>query len=308
MSFIDHIEACNRWNPEDFLPWQLGDETLGWMRPAFAEALCAVSRLVAQVSQTSQTPQAGDTGVFELTGPGLRWQAEGLSFAARSARLADICVQLQHQELLPAPQGERYPVTPARRDQARCVIDRAYAPYFGTRAFGQHLNGYVEGAEGLELWVARRAADRRHYPNRFDNTVAGGLPHDLDLSSNLRKECFEEAGLPAAIADRARPVSAISYCRATRAGLKPDLMYCYDLQLPPERIPRGTDGEVAAFERWPVARVLETVRDTDEFKLNCNLVIIDFLIRHGLITPDDPDYFELICRLRSPLPTPITNH
>jgi hypothetical protein len=31
-------------------------------------------------------------------------------------------------------------------------------------------------------------------------------------------------------------------------------------------------------------------------------VIIDFLIRHGLISPDDPDYLALIQGLRAPLP------
>ena len=48
----------------------------------------------------------------------------------------------------------------------------------------------------------------------------------------------------------------------------------------------------------PWERVAEIVRDTDEFKFNCNLVIIDFLIRHGLITPDHPDYLALAAGLR----------
>ena len=31
------------------------------------------------------------------------------------------------------------------------------------------------------------------------------------------------------------------------------------------------------------------------FKFNCNLVLIDFFVRHGLIGPEDPDYVA-ICR------------
>ncbi|WPL19845.1 hypothetical protein Thiowin_04992 [Thiorhodovibrio winogradskyi] len=297
MSFLDHINACNAWTRTDFLPWGLAGDILGWVRPAFAEQVVAASAPI----------DAPKTGGFTLDwlGPELRilsWHAANLDWDAREHAFARLCQQLQTQDSLPAPQGERYPVTPGRRDQARCSIDRAHAPFFGTRAFGQHLNGYVRGHDGLELWVARRAPDRRHYPNRLDNMVAGGLPHGADLRENLRKECFEEAGLSAEIADRALPVGAISYCRATRAGLKPDLMYCYDLELPAELTPVCTDGEVAAFERWPIEQVMQTVRESDEFKLNCNLVIIDFLIRHGQITPDDPDYFELVQRLRSPIP------
>ncbi|MCK4868615.1 MAG: DUF4743 domain-containing protein, partial [Alphaproteobacteria bacterium] len=56
---------------------------------------------------------------------------------------------------------------------------------------------------------------------------------------------------------------------------------------------------VESFELWPVERVIETVRETFEFKFNCNLVIIDFLIRHGLIDADnEPDYMALCLGLR----------
>ena len=39
------------------------------------------------------------------------------------------------------------------------------------------------------------------------------------------------------------------------------------------------------------------VRDSDEFKLNCNLVVIDFLIRHGWIDPRSPEYLALVLGL-----------
>ena len=79
-------------------------------------------------------------------------------------------------------------------------------------------------------------------------------------------------------------------------------MYCYDLELPADFRPVNTDGEVAGFELQPIEEVMARVRDTEDFKINCNLVIIDFLIRHGLIGPDEPDYLDLIQGLRSPLP------
>jgi len=47
--------------------------------------------------------------------------------------------------------------------------------------------------------------------------------------------------------------------------------------------------------------VMETVSETEEFKLNCNLVIIDFLVRHGYISQDSPDYLQILQELRSPL-------
>jgi len=182
------------------------------------------------------------------------------------------------------------------------LIDRACAPYFGVRAFGQHLNGFVCDTAGLKMWVGRRSADRRVYPLHLDNLVAGGLPWGVTFAENLRKECREEADIPRELADQARPVSAVTYCRDSKRGLKPDVMYCYDLELPLDFEPRCTDGEVDSFHLWPVEKVMKTVRETDEFKLNCNLVIIDFLVRHGYIDQDSPDYLKIIQGLRSPLP------
>jgi isopentenyldiphosphate isomerase len=160
----------------------------------------------------------------------------------------------------------------------------------------------VHTTDGVKLWVARRSADRRVYPSHLDNLVAGGLPWGVSLADNLRKECREEADMPDSLADRAVPVSAVTYCRDSDRGLKPDVMYCYDLELPEDFEPRCNDGEVESFSLWPVEQVMATVRETDEFKLNCNLVIIDFLIRHGWISQDSPDYLDLIRGLRSPLP------
>jgi hypothetical protein len=76
--------------------------------------------------------------------------------------------------------------------------------------------------------------------------------------------------------------------------LKPDIMTCFDLEMPDDFKPRAGDGEVAGFELWPLQRVFETVRDTGQFKYNCNLVLIDFFVRHGLVAADDPDFFAIV--------------
>ena len=66
-------------------------------------------------------------------------------------------------------------------------------------------------------------------------------------------------------------------------GLRRDLLYCYDLDLPEYFIPRPSDGEVEAFELWPIEQALEAVRDGDRFKFNVNLVLIDLFLREGLL-------------------------
>jgi isopentenyldiphosphate isomerase len=284
MSFLDHVRACNAWDPAEFLPWVLEGERLGMLARGFADHL-------------TRWPDQFHVGREAMT-----WTPPAAGFDGRTQALAEVIETLVGEGVIDHRHGELYPVTPGNRTQARLLIDRACAPYFGVRAFGQHLNGFVRDPDGLKLWIARRALDRRVYPGYLDNLVAGGLPWGIGLAENLRKECHEEAGMDTAMADRAVPVGLVTYCRASRRGLKPDVIYCYDLELPAGFIPRNTDGEVSAFYLWPVEKVLETVRDSDAFKLNCNLVIIDFLARHGDLDQDAPDYVDLLQGLRSPLP------
>jgi isopentenyldiphosphate isomerase len=284
MSFLDHIHACNDWDPARFLPWVLDGERLGLLRGDFVEAL---RRWPSQ---------------FRVTPEAVHWTPPVRDFDGLSQALAKVVAALVEAGVIEYLHGESYPVASGNRRQARLVIDRACAPYFGVRAFGQHINGFIRGPDGIQLWIGRRAASRRVYPLHLDNMVAGGLPWGLGLAENLRKECREEAGIDADLADQALSVGAVTYCRASKRGLKPDVIYCYDLELPGDFRPRCTDGEVEGFYLRPVEQVLETVRDTAEFKLNCNLVIIDFLARHGYLDQDAPDYLDILQGLRHPLP------
>ena len=103
------------------------------------------------------------------------------------------------------------------------------------------------------------------------------------------KEAHEEADVPEALARAARPVASVRYTMETDEGLRQDTMFCYDLELPADFTPVNTDGEVAEFLRMPAEDVKAIVRDTFDFKFNCNLVIMDFLIRHKLLTDREAD-------------------
>ncbi len=284
MKYIDYIHACNRHDMSNFIPMVFRGETLGWLRPAFAETLADWDGLFQREP---------DRVVLSLPEGGLE---------QRSRPVAEVLAQLVDQGVLTHLHGERYPATAGGREQARLLIDRAAAAAFGIRAFGQHLNGYVRTVSGLKMWVGRRSADRRNYPGKLDQLVAGGLPHGIGYRENLEKECWEEAGIDAALASRAVPVGTVTYVAETPLGLKPDTLYCYDLELPAGFQPRCTDGEVESFQLLPIDEVMALMRQGETFKLNCNLVIIDFLIRHGFLGPEDEDYLALTAGLHPALP------
>ncbi len=281
MSFLDHIRRCNNFDPRGFRPLRIGAVRVGWVRHTFAERLAAFPEGFAVGPDSVELAPGQD------------------SFAARTKVVERVLRTLAETGEITGWRDEPYPVVPARGKAPLLQVERAACPYLGIRAWGVHMNGFVRRADGLHLWVARRARGKATYPGKLDNMVAGGQPIGLGLMENLIKECAEEAGIPAALARRAVPVGVISYRHETPEGVKPDQQYCFDLELPETFEPRNVDGEVEAFMLWPVERVAETVRETTEFKFNCNLVIIDFLIRHGVIRPDDePDYAELCLGLR----------
>jgi 8-oxo-dGTP pyrophosphatase MutT (NUDIX family) len=280
MSYLRHIKKCNLYRAEKFLPFIVAGLQVGEVKHLFADQLVEIS------------------ASFRRDTDALYWNPVANNFAARNQVMAELTETLLAARLLPYCHGELYPVTTGQRDQPVFLMDRALVPYFGVRAFGQHLNGYVRRSGGIYMWIARRSLQKRHEPGKLDNMVAGGLPWGLSLAENLAKECWEEAGIPAKLAALAHPTGHIAYRCETERGLKPDTMYCYDLELPENFIPRCTDGEVEEFQLWPLERVAQHVHDSDEVKLNCNLVIIDFLIRHGYITEDHSEYADLMTGLR----------
>ncbi len=283
MGFLRHITACNRHDRDNFIPFRVNQVQVGLMRPEFAAHL-------------SQWPD-----IFQLRRDRVDLLLPGSSMKERSALVAEVLSELVEQGVISHLHGEQYVATPSTRDKGLLWLDRAAAPYFGIRAFGQHMNGFVVDDGELKLWLGRRSDDRIHFPGKLDNLVAGGLPSNIGLDENLVKECWEEAGIEAKMAADAKPVAAITYNMETEKGLKPDTLYCYDLRLPASFRPNCNDGEVAGFDLFPVREVMKIVLESDEFKLNCNLVVIDFFIRHGYLGPDHDEYHEIITGLRPAL-------
>jgi len=281
MSFLRHITACNTHDMALFRPFFLAGHRVGWVRQDLYDRLCAFGEPFLPTDDGIAVPED-------------RYRTA----AERSDRLRTAVARLVQEGFIRKLRGEDYPVLTRWGADALAVIDRGAVPSFGLRSFGLHVNGFVRRADGLHLWVGRRAMDRGVAPGQYDNLVAGGQPAGLTLAQNLVKEAEEEAGLPASLAGTARPVGMISYVMQNEQGLKVDTLFCYDLELPEEVIPVNQDGEVERFELWPLDRVAESVARTDDWKFNVNLVVIDFLIRHGWLTPDHPDYIALCSSLR----------
>jgi len=280
MSFLDRIHDCNRANLRRFRPFIIAGAQVGFVRTDTAARL----------------KYFRDT--FDVTREAVILNPDLASFDDRSAAMVPVVGALADDRAISAPRGEFYSVATHFTAEPLMALERAAVPTFGVRAYGVHMNGFVRRGGGIEMWIGFRAQDKPTFPGMLDNMVAGGQPMGITLQENLIKECAEEAAIPRELAILATPVGAITYRAESPEGLKPDVQFCYDLELPADFAPRNTDGEIERFELWPIEQVMETVAETTRFKFNCNLVIIDFLVRHGLIPPDDPDYLEIVRGLR----------
>ena len=145
--------------------------------------------------------------------------------------------------------------------------------------------------------IARRADDKPTWPGKWDQCVAGGLSAGEDIYECVLRECLEEASIPRELAVPARPASAISYAvDAPGQGIFIDYNVVYDLIVPPDFVPTSGDGEVAAFERVALrsggedssASMAERLSQAPGFSPAAGLVVVDFLVRRGLCSPD-PD-------------------
>lgn len=286
MSLVERIRACHRCDWSHFRPFRIGNERVGWIKHAFAERL------------------RGFPEVFVVEEDAVHLAPDLDGFWERSRAVEAALRQLQEKDgMFPAWSGEEYPVSTAFHAKPLMRMERAAIPAFGIRAYGVHVNGYVMGLAGgnedLHLWVARRAKDKPTAPGKLDHIVAGGQPVGITLRDNLVKEGEEEAALPESVMRMARPVSVFAYALETEEGLRDDVLFNYDLRLPPDFVPRNTDGEVEEFFLWPVERVHRALAQTDDFKFNVAPVKIDFLVRHGIIGPEDPDYLDVLAALHA---------
>ena len=274
MSFRDHIIRCNSYAPDRVVPLVAGGERIGLLRRDNAEALRRFPQVFA----------VGDDRV-ELVAPG---DADAISRAVD--QVVDALVAEKH---IPKTRSETFDVAPRWGAPPLFRLDRGAVPFFGTRAYGVHLNGYRRDGTGLALWVGHRAADKRVAPNKLDNLVAGGIGNSHGLAETLVKEADEEAMIPPELIARAVPAGAVAYRMETTLGIRDDVLFVYDLEVPEDFVPQNRDGEFSGFALMPAIAVLECIRNSFDFKFNVNLVILDFAVRHGILQPDDPEYLAV---------------
>ncbi|ODV59325.1 uncharacterized protein ASCRUDRAFT_77083 [Ascoidea rubescens DSM 1968] len=200
------------------------------------------------------------------------------------------------------------------------AVERAFSVLLGVVTYGVHLVCYIpphlSSTNELKFWIPKRSKNKPTFPSMLDNTVAGGIAYPYGVFETLVKESEEEASLSSKfVEENSKSCGVLSYTYkknganydSANCNIQPETEYIYDIEMSEGdiiNIPKPNDNEVEWFKLLSLNEVLEKLKQ-GEFKPNCALVIIDFLIRKSYITPEnEPYYLEIVQRSHRKFPYP----
>ncbi|KAM0825000.1 hypothetical protein ACQ4PT_069854 [Festuca glaucescens] len=199
--YFQKVDICNRGLDKkgQFVEFLVEDQVVGYIHKGFTQHLRDFHDVFTIVSGHNGNSNVGHVTLH----PSLRTPED------RTLAIGDVIKGLG--ELIPGIRNELYPVTSSYGMPVYFSLERAAAPYFGIKAYGVHMNGYIEKDGEKSLWIGKRSDVKQTYPGMLDHLVAGGLPYGISCKENIIKECEEEAGIPRSMSTNATSVGAVSY-------------------------------------------------------------------------------------------------
>ncbi|MBV8660294.1 MAG: DUF4743 domain-containing protein [Burkholderiales bacterium] len=204
--------------------WTVERDSGGWVSPEVAARM-----------------QASELFLPGKFGPVLRDDIGGP--ISKSQALQAFAINLREAGLVPNWRDELFDFVD-EWGRIRFSLERGAFRTLGLRSRAVHINGYCGDDT---IWIGRRSRQKQIDAGKLDNFAAGGIASFESPQDTLVRELAEEAGVPAALAMLARPAGIIHARRQEADGLHDEMLYCYDLELPPSFAPVNCDGEVAEF-------------------------------------------------------------
>ncbi len=275
------VETATGFDPaQTMLPLTVNGLEVGWLRPDFAVHL-------------NNWPE-----LFSVRARGVGMIGEFATVEQRSARFASVVEALASAGVISGWRDEQVAVAESFYAPAVLHVERAASRYFGFTMYAVHLNGITHRDGAAHMWLARRAAHKHLDPNLLDNLTAGRIARGYAPWQTLVKESFEEAGIEKSLATQAKSVGAIKSVREVDEGVHHEIMFVHDLELPASFVPHNQDGEVAEFVCASMPQLIALLAEPAQFTTDAALVMVDYLLRHGHLTPERADYLKLIRALK----------
>lgn len=211
--------------------------------------------------------------------------------------------------------NERYPIY-GPDGSVVLSVERATSALFGIVTYGVHLTAYRNTPDGLKVWVSRRSRSKLTYGGMLDSCVGGSITTGEFPFECLVREAEEEASFPSQLVQsKAKSTGAVTYfyIRDERAGgevgmMQPECQYVYEIDVGDDFEPRPNDNEVEEFKLMTIDELRASLANA-EFKPNSALILLDFFIRHGVLTPEnETDYLEILARVHRKLEFPLAKY
>ena len=279
MRIDERLIAARDFQPQRYLRMALGEKGIGWVRRADAERLRAWPEIFEFSEERIFLRQLGEPALTSI--------------------FREVARSLQCEGAIGGWRDETYAVHGAEGGEALFHIERAAMRFFGLTSSAAHLNGFVVQNENTAIWIARRAATKAIDPGMLDNLVAGGVSSGQNAWQTLLRESGEEAGIPVALAETARPAGDLRVCHDVPEGLDSEILHISDLALPANFTPRNTDGEVSEFLSLDAGALLERIAG-GEMTVEAGLVAVDFALRNGLVQDESGKLSALVEACRDP--------
>ena len=261
------------------LPFYVREHAVGWLRPSFAD-------------QLRRWPH-----VFEVSNAFVTLRAKPDTVAGRTAALAEVTRELARDGVIRGWRDESVRIAHHYAAPELLRIERSATRHFGMMCYGAHVNGFARSNGLVHAWISRRSANKSIDPGKLDNLVGGRVAAGFSVDETLRKEAWEEASLPPQLLEGLSCVSAVRVEYSVPEGLHREILFVHDLWLPDDFKPVNQDGEVSEIRLVPLEEVVEQIL-AGEFTIDAGTVMIDGLLRQGILPPEDPLYLELLRLLK----------
>ncbi|KAK9728271.1 NUDIX domain [Popillia japonica] len=243
--------------------------------------------------------------VFTITSGFVELNPAFRDYEERSNKINEVLKKMRAENKFSTLKGWRdecYEVKTEFHLESLLKMDRSATCLFGIKNYSIYINGYIRHPTlGLCIWLQQRSATKQRWPGMWDNMVGGGLSVGYGIQETAHKEAIEEASVPAEYRKNMISVGTVSFFFESDQGLFPNTEFVFDLELPTDFVPKNADGEVERFELLPASKFLERLFSAD-FKTTSIPVALDFLIRHGVISPEnEPHYSRIVELLHVPL-------
>ena len=262
------------------LPFYVREHIVGWLRPSLADRL----------RRWPHVFEVGDAFVILKTRPD--------TVAERSSAMAAVTRELARDGAITGWRDEVVSISERHGSPELFRVERSATRPFGFIAYAAHLNVFTRIGGRVHVWIARRSPSKAIDPGKLDNLVGGRIAAGMSVDETLRKEAWEEAGIPPALLGDVNCIGAVRVEYSVPEGLHREVMFVHDLWVSADFKPVNQDGEVSEIRLLPVEEVIQAILAGD-FTLDAGTVMVDALLRLGAVLPEDSQYLDLL-RLMKP--------